>query len=339
MTERGREFVRRLSLVFVQPPRIRECERPIGPARTLDDWRGDVVRSRRDINGKPGLYLDRSPTGSGKSTADIEAVRQIERALIVVPTHENAEEVEKDMQAASIDAMKYPARKTSGKYQNCQNTLADTAEQLGLSAVAAVCPTCDHRAECLRTGYLGELDAVKSASVAIATHSRAIFNRFDKLAEGRGEYIAVHEDSANTVCPDVVLSEMDLQRAADIVNRLLSDPAWLDWFGQAAGRDENGSWTPNENLAKRRSCLREFVGQLADVIDSLLDAVQNAGRTASVNMPSPVAKAIGIESLLLRATLESKADFAESPWRLLLAAMVGELFALGVIVDESRNSK
>lgn len=256
MTERGREFVRRLSLVIVHPPRIRECERPKGPTRTLDDWRGDVVRSRRDIINKPGLYLDRSPTGTGKSTADIDAVRQVDRALIVVPTHENGQEVETDMQAAGINAMKYPARSTEGKEPNCQNRLADTAEQFGLSAVAAVCPTCDHRAECLWCGYLAELDAVKSATVAIATHARTVFNGFDKLAEGRGEFIAVHEDAANTICPDAL-----------------------------------------------------------------------------------VAEAIGIESLLLRASLESKAKFHESPWRLLLAAMTGELFALGVIVDESRNSK
>ena len=339
MTERGREFVRRLSLVFVQPPRIRDCERPTGQARTLNDWRGDVVRSRRDLINKPGMYLDRSPTGSGKSFADIEAVRQVERALIIAPTHENGQEIEDAMLNAGINAMKYPARSTEGKEPNCQNSLADTAETLGLSAVAAVCPSCDHRAECLRYGYLGQLDAVKSASVAIATHARAVFNGFDKLAEGRSEYIAVHEDAANTICPYVVVAEADLQQASDIVNRLLNDPDWLDWFGQAASRNENGVWTPNERLAERRSRLHEFVGQLAELIDSLLVQVRSAERTASVNMPPAIPKSIGIESLLLRASLESKADFIQSPWRLLLAAMTGELFSLGVIVDERRNSK
>ena len=118
-----------------------------------------------------------------------------------------------DMLTAGIDAMKYPARSTEGKEPNCNSDLADTAERLGLSAVAAVCPTCEHRADCLQRGYLAQLDAVKSVSVAIATHQRAVFNGFDKLAEGRSEFIAVHEDAANIVCPDAVISETDLQRA------------------------------------------------------------------------------------------------------------------------------
>jgi len=339
MTERGQDFVRRLSLVFFHPPKIKECERPTGPERPLGEWRRDIVRSRQDVIGKPGIYLDCSPTGSGKSTADIEAARQVGRALIVVPTHENGEEIVEDMLSARIDAMKYPARSTAGKQPNCKNNLADVAEQMGLSAVAAVCRTCEHRANCLQSGYLGELDAVKSASVAVATHARAIFNGFDKLAEARNDFISVHEDAASTVCPDAAISEVGLQLAKDIVNRVLSDPKWLDWLGQAASRDENGVLVPNERLAETRNKLDEFVRRLAELIDSLLVQLQAAERTQAVTMPVPIAKPTGIESLLLRASLEAKAEFSESPWRLLLAALTGELFSLGVIVDERHQPK
>lgn len=339
MTERGQEFVRRLSLVFIQPPKIKECERPTGPERSLDDWRRDIVRTRQDALRTPGMYLDRSPTGSGKSTADIESVRQVGRALIVTPCHENGEEIVENMLTANIDAMKYPARSTEGKQPNCGNKLADVSVRLGLSAVAAVCPSCEQRAECLQRGYLGELAAVKSVSVAVATHARAVFNGFDKLAESRGEFISVHEDAANTICPDAVVTEADLKQAAAIVNRVLTDPTWLDWLGQAASRDEDGAWVPNERLAEKRNKLDQFVRRLAELIDSFLVKLQTAERTQAVTMPVPIAKATGIESLLLRASLEMKADFSESPWRLLLAALLGELFSLGVIVDERHKSK
>lgn len=339
MTRRGQDFVRRLSLVFIQPPKIKACERPTGPERSLDDWRGDIVRSRQDVIGKPGIYLDRSPTGSGKSTADIEAVQRAGRALIVVPTHENGEEIVEDMLKARIDAMKYPARSTAGKQPNCKNNLADVAEQFGLSAVAAVCPSCEQKAECLQLGYLAELAAVKSVAVAVATHARAVFNGFDKLSEGRGDFISVHEDAANTVCPDAALSEVGLQLAKDIVNRVLTDPKWLDWLGQAASRDENGVSVPNERLAETRNQLDNFVRRLAELIDSLLVQLQAAERTQVVTMPAPIAKPTGIESLLLRASLEAKAEFSESPWRLLLAVLTGDLFSLGVIVDERDQPK
>ena len=339
MSERGQDFVRRLSLVLIQPPKIKECERPTGPERSLDDWRQDIVRGRQDVIGHPGIFLDRSPTGSGKSTADIESVRQVGRALIVAPCHENGEEIVKDMLKAGIDSMKFPARSTDGKPPNCGNKLADVAERLGLSAVAAVCPSCEQRAECLQLGYLGELAAVKSVSVAVATHARAVFNGFDKLAESRGEFISVQEDAASTICPDAVVTAADLQQAAAIVNRVLTDPTWLDWLGQAASRDEDGVWVPNERLAEKRNKLDQFVRRLAELIDSLLVQLQTAERTQAVTMPVPIAKATGIESLLLRASLEAKADFSKSPWRLLLAALMGELFSLGVIVDERHKPK
>lgn len=111
----------------------------------------------------------------------------------------------------------------------------------------------------------------------IATHQRAVFNGIDRLAEGRSEFIAVHEDAANTVCPDAVVSETDLQRAASIVGRVLNDPTWLDWLGQSTSRDENGALIPNERLAETRKRLDQFVRQLADLIDSLL--VQLRGRS------------------------------------------------------------
>ncbi len=339
MSKRGQDFVRRLKLTFIQPPTIKEGERPTGPERSLVDWRADIVRSRLDVVGHPGTFLDRSPTGVGKSTADIEAVRQVERALIVSPSHQNCREIEDAMLKAGIDARAYPARSTKGKEPNCRNELADTSERLGLSAVAAVCPTCEHRADCLQRGYLAQLDAVKSVPVAIATHQRAVFNGIDKLAEGRSEFIAVHEDAANIVCPDAVVSEADLQRAESIVGRVLNDPTWLDWLGQSASRDESGMLIPNERLAETRRRLDQFVRQLADLIDSLLIQLRTAERTQVVGIPAPVTKAIGIERLLLRASLEAKASFCESPWRLLLAALTGELFSLGVIVDERHDAK
>ena len=180
---------------------------------------------------------------------------------------------------------------------------------------------------------------MKSARVAIATHARAIFNGLGKLADGRGDYISIHEDAANIVCPHAVVLESDLLCAVDVVGRVLNDPKWLDWLGQAASRDENGVLVPNERLAESRDRLDEFIRRLAELIDSLVAQLRTAERTHAANMPSPIAKATGIEHLLLHASLEAKARFTKSPWRLLLAVLTGELFSLGVIVDERHDFK
>lgn len=68
------DFVRRFSLMVIRPNKPDECDRRNGTARHLDEWRSDIMRGRTDITITTGMYLDRSPTGSGKTTADIASV-------------------------------------------------------------------------------------------------------------------------------------------------------------------------------------------------------------------------------------------------------------------------
>ena len=347
MLSLGSAFARALKIDFIQPPKICECETPSGPERSLLEYREELVGGRLAIVGHPGMYLDQSPTGSGKSTADIEVFRRINRGLIVTPTHKNCEEIEKAMLDADINAMAFPGRHTSGEGQNCWSELADKAESIGLSVVATVCPSCTERKTCQSLGYLAGLEAVKAADVAIATHARAIYNGLDRLAEGRGEFIAVHENAANTICPQAVASVGELQLAAKIIGRVLEDPKWLDWLGQSTSRKESGEWVSDDRLAEKRTSIYEFVLAMAKLIDDLLQKVRAAERTQAVEVKDAIPKATGVEYLLLKASLESKdllpketrGRFPPSLWRMLLAAQTGGLFSLGVVVTEDNKSK
>ncbi len=341
MSRLGQDFVSRLLLVFIQPPKVKECERPTGPERSLDEWRQDIGRTRLDSLNKWGVYLDRSPTGAGKTTADIGAVRKSGRGLIVLPSHENCAEVEAAMRAAGIDSKKYPARITeAGERQNCWNPSADVAERLSLSAFAAVCVTCPFRPECEQSGYLAELKAVDDAAVAIATHARAIRTGFSQLmgdrefVSNRHQYVAVHEAAANLLRPNETVSESDLQRMADLLGTVLADPDWLDWFGDTVRRDDNGDREPDTHKAQRRNKLYEFVRHLADVVDMLLDRMRVTERTSSIELPTAIPNANGIESLLLTASTRLNATNDRIPWRVLLAVATGELFSLGVMVND-----
>jgi len=297
-----------------------------------------MITSRADIIGKPGFYLDRSATGTGKSTADVETARQVESMLIVAPTHENTSEIEKDMQAAKVDARKYPGRNTSGEETNCWNPTADFAEGLGLSVVSSVCSSCQERATCICVGYLSQIAATKGAKVAIATHQRGVFNGIDNLAGGRA-FISMHEDASQVLCPDETVSLNDVRAAAVVLNLILNNPKYLDWLGQSASRDEDGKFVPDEKLAAQRTRIDTFVRHLADLIDSLIADSETVEKTRKANIPAPIKKPTGTDNLLLRATAEAEVSFSGPSWRVLLAAASGELYSIGWILDETPKGK
>ena len=339
MSELGCQLARQLFLEPVYPPEIADSERPIGPSRPISEWRSELVKNREQIIGKPGFYLDRSATGTGKSTADIEAVRLVKRGLIVVPTHENAGEVERDMQLAGLPARKFPARKTGGDHVNCWNGSAEFANSMGLSVVASVCPYCEYRSKCSKEGYLGQSTETKSSPIAISTHARGIYNGIDELASGRGDYIAIHEDPAGVMCPDEAASHSDLKAASEVLTLILSDPTYLDWLGQSARKDYDGNLVPDDKLAERRERIDQFVRHLADVLDLLIQRLESATKTQAITIPESMAKPSGTDNLLLRVIREAEVVFSASPWRLLLAAAMGELHSIGVIVDDSRANR
>jgi hypothetical protein len=333
VSDDGRNLARLLSPTIVNPPIVRECEKPEGASRPLDEWRKDLVSNRAGIIGNPGVYLDRSPTGCGKSHSDIEACKQVAAAIVIVPTHENAKESEEDMQKAGLDAMKYPGRMTSGDEANCMNAFADTAEAMGFSVVDSVCQTCKDLAECLKTGYRAELVTVQTSKIVIATFKRAEYNGFDKLVAGRLEYISSHEDAAGTLCPTDTISESDLQTASSVLNRILNDPDYLNWLGQSARKDEDGKFVPDEKLEERRNRIDEFIRNLADVIDLLIEKLKSAEKTQAVEIPKTLKKPIGAGNLLFSVCLDMGVTFSSGSWRLILAAASGELYSVGVIVD------
>ena len=335
----SRKFLDALKLDSINvalPP----VEQPIGPEVPLDDWREQLQIRRIDSVGHPGINLDRSGTGYGKTTADFAAIEVVSqnngRALVILPTHENCKELEEELRDAGINAVAYPRRLTQGNDPNCGNSDADIAEKVGLSVVAAVCPTCPERKRCSQSGYLKELKQASEATVAIATHSRAIFAGLANLSTGR-EYVAIHEDSLKVLRPNCSIIESDLRVARDeVLTWLVNDPKWLDWYGDILRHDDEGRLIGNEKLRQRRDALREFAILLNELCDWLLKELANHGRTRRLTTPRTISKAVGIERLLFRATGEARKvghDFSGSVWRLLLAVATGEIADLGVIVD------
>jgi hypothetical protein len=73
----SRRFAIGLTIEWIDPPRIYEQPKPKGPEIPLGDYRKEMLNARIESLGKPGIYIDTSPTGSGKSYADIETTKRI----------------------------------------------------------------------------------------------------------------------------------------------------------------------------------------------------------------------------------------------------------------------
>ena len=76
-----------------------------------------MTKRRLESVNKPGIYLDRSPTGAGKTHADIQLCKAVGKSLTVVPSHANCQETELLFREHGLNAAAYPPL---DKY-TCQN--------------------------------------------------------------------------------------------------------------------------------------------------------------------------------------------------------------------------
>jgi hypothetical protein len=165
------------------------------PKVSVEAFQENLRTNRIESLNHPGVvYLDRSETGSGKSTADIPAMQVAGTSLTVLATHRNCEEKETELRDKfDLNAAKYP------KLDNdtCQQFEEATAVMAcGLSVSGALCPTCPHKKCC---GYQCGLEIVAAADHRIATHKRAEL-AFEGIAKGC-RLVTVHEDPVSILRP------------------------------------------------------------------------------------------------------------------------------------------
>jgi hypothetical protein len=311
---------------------------PAGPTVSLDAYRDELAARRIELVGKPGMWLDQSPTGAGKSHTDLEAFRLAEKSLSIQPTHENCQEVVKACQCAGIDAVAYPGRFSGGEKQNCWNPDADAAESLGLSVARSVChATCEHRKDCLERGYLGQVARANEARVAVATHARAIHCSLADLMDGR-EFVSIHEDAMDVLMPQQTIPASMLESARFVLGRLLNDPVWLDQFGTVFTLDETLEFcVVHERPTEQRNARYEFIRHLADVVDDLLQTAADASTIAEIQVGRTLPEPPGLQAILFRICRELGIHFGDKPvWSLLLYTATGEFFRVGVLIHASR---
>ena len=228
----GEEFLKRLEVTWVSADVSFVSERPHGAAVSLQSWRDQLTEARQQSVGQPGIYLDRSSTGAGKSYADRAAIERSGRGLIVTPTHEQCHEIVAELRLAGIDAVAFPKRTTQGDSPNCWNEEADVAQAAGFPVVATVCGRCRHRETCcgdkpVPAGYLAAVERAEATDVVVATHKRIEATGLDPMS-GKWPFVSIHEDAIDVLFPSFAVSLNSVVTAQQVVRHVLESPRWLD---------------------------------------------------------------------------------------------------------------
>lgn len=256
------------------------------------------------------------------------------RSLLVYPTHQNCREAERQYVEAGVDVATYPARQTESseeQSQNCWNTDANYAESIGLPVVKTICPGCSYWNQCTAAGYLRQLMVAKGATVSICTQKRVEASGFTDLCTNR-KFVSIHENPISLIRPGTDINEADLRLILGILTRLLNEPKFLDWFGDAMRFDADGNRYHDEELAIRKQRQYDFCIGLADLVEDLLTVIETTQSSipwyAKDCRPLPE----GIERTLLFATRVANVRFWGQPWRFVLAAAAGDLNSSAVLV-------
>lgn len=313
-----------LPVLPVDPPDERELVE-------LDDYRRLMLLARMGSACIAALYADFGGTGLGKSTADQLAIFQanILNSLSAYPAHSDANEVAAAMLAMGLDAKAWPQRITAGIGLNCWNDDANRAEGMGLSVSQAVCPGCSMRQTCGISGFMRDAKDAEKAHHQLMTHARLVHAGPFKACRGK-ELLSIHENCIPVLRPMLKTTLEDIKAAQPILNRMLSDPVWINRLSET-GDDADDLESDGQRI--------EYIRAIAETVDALSAAMEAA--TDPVTRWSPIATSSPSSKSqidLFQATRESKVRFDLSPWPALMAMVDGRCKNPVIRIDEKQVS-
>jgi hypothetical protein len=74
---RGERFLAGIEVVLIHPPPVIPLHVATGPTMSIDAWREIMLQNRLRSLDAPGIYLDASPTGAGKSHVDFAVIMHL----------------------------------------------------------------------------------------------------------------------------------------------------------------------------------------------------------------------------------------------------------------------
>lgn len=364
-------FARGLNVEWEHPAPTYEEHAPAEGFITHEIGQMELLRQRIEIirGGIHGIFTDRSPTGAGKSFADVLAICDTKvPAAIIVPTHANCREVIEDFARFDIDAAAYPERvysRVPSGDANCWNGDADHAESMGLPIAKAVCPACPAMAACKSHGYWAGVARAKDAHVRVMTHARAEHGGIADVADG-AKYISIHETPINMLVPRREIGEDDLRQIAKLLLSIQHGYGYIDpktnkpvpYIDLLASADDGidddyfvGTLDDLELEEKRASNgvimhnarAELFVNWLEYLASLMLVGLEQAEKPRRINPPDVALRNERVLPILFKATRNAGIKFSKgsSPWKFLVDCATGGLVSglLSIKRDRRDESK
>ena len=283
-----------------------------GEAVRIEVQRQAVLQSRIDSVGGCGVFLDRSGTGSGKSTADLQIAARGHKVLVLVPDHTNVREIEAEATSRGLQVIAYPKRvygsldadqsNPPNPEVNCWNPDADRAQSAGLAIQHTVCRDCSHAMRCRGSGYLGAAIRVKDtrasrSSLIVMTHRRAQLTGLTKICRKYGiEYVAVHENLLEFIAPAFSVNAADVRHFLQLLQALYVSPNFVQRLGIIAEpmttepsrfarmaydrqQDDNARLPPQDQ--EWRQNVRTWVSTAIEILTRLVSALTDDSATAN----------------------------------------------------------
>lgn len=268
------------------------------------------------IIGKPGIYLDTTQVGGGKTHQGLIAASQCQSSLHVIPTHTIKEQVAQGLVKAGVLASTVAAfpERSEG---NCQRfDEVQRMYRLGVSVPSALCSTCDFARRC---PHIQSKDNAERASHSVATMARMEYLQLARIGANK-EFIKVDEDAVSLLRPTVKVDPDHLRAVLNAV--------------EAASQHELTSCEPDA---------KAFFGTLASCGSKLLTHLENATACTDIPVPNRTDAPPMVEFLLTKGYKTAGVDSTKAGLAtakdLLFGFACGQLTRCVVQVDHDERRK
>jgi hypothetical protein len=291
---------------------------------SLDDFRAGMAKSRDEVIGLPGVFLDRSPTGAGKTFSTMKAVKQVDkqggRTLTILPSHKQCQEFVAMCLTNGVIATAYPPLNgdTCPRFDE-----AEAAMRRGFSPSTVLCSSCPLSDACEYRRGAQEADA---SLHKVCTHHRAKFC-MASLADG-ANHVEIHEDPIGLLCPHLEATRGFVEIAN--LARIAAGEKWGRVAGEKWARLDQ---IPNENWFELNQASRLFFSWMENFSHELDDQLRTAEVTRSIKVPEPIVTEPYVPKQLYGVVLGGEFQIDADAMRLVLPVAGGVVEDLAVRVD------
>lgn len=238
----------------------------------LSEVRHQMVEARIKSLSDTGVFFDGSPPGTGKSTADIEAIKKSKTSLTVLPTHEACVELVDRLSQEGISATAYPKLNpdTCMIYGTIdQPKLAQKIQASGLNVGTSLCFNCKFSKDCI---YQKTRHTAKESNHTVTTHARVEATDFNLFNDK--QIVFVHENPISLLRPYVEIENLkhleDLiaicKYARNVVG-MWEDPSAIDFLNiLVSGIEELINILANDQFFEEfENCNQKDIKKLAKI--------------------------------------------------------------------------